>query len=54
MTGGTSLLRNFNKLMTKETGVPCHVADQTLLCVVKGTGIVLENFDLYKRSITKR
>lgn len=54
MTGGTSLLRNFNKLMTKETGVPCHVADQTLLCVVKGTGIVLENFDLYKRSVTKK
>lgn len=54
MAGGTSLLRNFDKLMTKETGVPCHVADQPLLCVVKGTGVAIENFDLYKRSITKR
>jgi rod shape-determining protein MreB len=51
MTGGTSLLRNFNKLMTQETGVPCLVADQPLLSVVKGTGMALENFDLYKRSI---
>lgn len=54
MAGGTSLLRNFDKLMTKETGVPCHVADQPMLCVVKGTGVALENFDLYKRSVTKK
>ena len=55
MSGGTSLLRNFNKLMTKDTGVPAHVAEEPLLCVVKGTGMVLENIDLWKRSIiTKR
>jgi len=51
MTGGTSLLRNFDKLMTKETGVPCHIADQAILCVAKGTGVVVENFDLYKRAL---
>lgn len=51
MSGGTSLLRNFDKLMTAETGVPCHVAEEPLLCVVRGTGIALENIDLYKRSI---
>jgi len=54
MSGGTSLLRNFDKLMTKETGVACHVAEDALLCVVRGTGIALENIDLYKRSITKK
>lgn len=52
MAGGTSLLRNFDRLMTKETGVPCLVVDEPMLCVVKGTGIALENFDLYKRNIT--
>ena len=52
MSGGTSLLRNFDKLMTKETGVPCHVADQAILCVAKGTGVVVENFDLYKRALS--
>jgi rod shape-determining protein MreB len=55
MSGGTSTLRNFDKLMTEETGVPAHVADDPLYCVVKGTGIVMENIDLWKRNIvTKR
>ena len=54
MSGGTSLLRNFDKLLTKETGVPCHVAEEPLLCVAKGTGIALDNLDLYKRAISKR
>jgi rod shape-determining protein MreB len=55
MSGGTSLLRNFSKLLTEETGVPAHVADEALFCVVKGTGVVMENIELWKRSvITKR
>lgn len=54
MSGGTSLLRNFDKLMTEETGVPAHVADEPLLCVVRGTGLVLENIELWKRSVTTR
>lgn len=54
MSGGSSLLRNFDKLMTEETGVPAHVADEPLLCVVRGTGLVLENIELWKRNITTR
>ena len=54
MSGGTSLLKNFDKFLTKETGVPCHVADEALLCVAKGTGIALDNLDLYKRAISRR
>lgn len=54
MSGGTSLLRNFDKLMTQETQVPCHVAEDAILCVARGTGVALENIDLYKRSITKK
>lgn len=54
MTGGTSLLRNFDKFMTKEIGVSCHVAEEALFCVVKGTGVALENIDLYKRSVTRK
>lgn len=54
MSGGTSLLKNFDKLMTKLTGVPCHVAEDPLLCVAKGTGVALENIELYKRSISKK
>jgi len=54
MSGGTSLLRNFDKLLTEETGVPAHVADDPMLCVVRGTGVVLENIELWKRSVTSR
>ena len=54
MTGGTCLLKNFDKLMTQITGVPCHVAEDALLCVVRGTGVALENIELYKRSISKK
>lgn len=53
MSGGTSLLRNLDKLMTQTTGVPCHVAEDALLCVVRGTGVAMENIELYKRSIKK-
>ncbi len=54
MSGGTSTLRNFDKLMTQLTGVPCHVAEDPLLCVVRGTGVALENIELYKRSISRK
>jgi rod shape-determining protein MreB len=51
MSGGTSLLRNIDQLMSKATGVPAYVADDALFCVAKGTGIALENLEFYKRSI---
>jgi len=51
VSGGGSLLRNFDKLITQATDVPCFRADDPLLCVAKGTGIVLEHLDLYKRSL---
>ena len=51
MSGGSSLLRNFDELISQATGVPCYVADEPLLCVAKGTGIALENLEAYKRSI---
>lgn len=54
MSGGTSLVYNFDKLMTQITGVPCHVADDALLCVVRGTGVAMENIELYKRSISRK
>lgn len=54
LSGGTSMLNNLDKLMTEETGVPCHVAETPLMCVAQGTGMALENLDLYKRSVSKR
>jgi rod shape-determining protein MreB len=51
MTGGGSLLRNFHQLLTKETGVPCYVADNPMACVALGAGKALEDYELIKRSL---
>jgi rod shape-determining protein MreB len=51
MSGGGSLLRNIDTLLTQVTGVPCHVADNSLHCVALGTGIALEHFDFFKKCL---
>lgn len=42
LTGGGALLRGFDKLVSQETGIPVHVAERPLDCVVEGTGKSLE------------
>jgi len=54
LSGGTSQLRGFDRYVTQETGVPAHVAEEPLYCVVKGIGIILGEFDAYKRAISYR
>ena len=51
VAGGGACLRNIASLLSQETGVPCFVAEESLNCVAKGTGAVLDNLDLYKKSI---
>src|SRR3989344_3034921 len=51
LSGGTSLLRNIDKLLSQATGVPSMLADDPLLCVARGTGIALDNLEAYKVSI---
>jgi len=51
LSGGGALLDKIDELVTKITGVPCYIADEPLLSVAKGTGITLENLEVYKRSI---
>ncbi|MDO8676628.1 MAG: rod shape-determining protein [Candidatus Azambacteria bacterium] len=54
LAGGTALLRNFDELVVKTTGVLAYVAEEPLFCVAKGAGLVLENLEFYKRNITAR
>ncbi len=49
MTGGSSLLRNLDKLLAKETDMPVYVSDEALNCVVLGTGIAVEHVDTYRK-----
>ncbi len=51
MTGGGSLLRNLDGLLTQETGIACYVADSPLICVALGTGVAMQYFDTLKRSL---
>jgi len=52
MTGGGSMLRHIDELMTQITGIPCYVADQPLQCVAVGTGIALDKLDLLRDSLS--
>jgi len=51
LTGGGSLLRNIDRLIALETGVPCYVADDPLSCVAVGAGLALEHLELIKRAM---
>lgn len=51
LSGGSSQLRNLDRLLSQTTGVPAYLADDAPLCVARGTGIALDNIELYKRSI---
>ena len=51
LTGGGSLLRNIDVLLTKITGVPCEVAEEPIYCTVKGAGIAVDHLEAYKKSI---
>lgn len=51
MTGGSSQLRNLADLVYRRTGVKARVADDPLLCVVKGTGEALNHLETYKKTI---
>lgn len=51
LSGGSGQLRNLDELLSRATDVPAYLADDSLLNVVKGTGVALENLESYKRSI---
>ena len=52
ITGGGALLRDLDQLLKAETGLPVHIAEEPLNCVVKGCGIALENMDKLRTSFT--
>ncbi|MDO8559367.1 MAG: rod shape-determining protein [bacterium] len=54
VSGGGALLRNIDGLIAQSIGIPCFIAEDPLLCVAKGTGVVLENLDIYKKSIMSK
>lgn len=51
LSGGTSLLTNFDRYITYYTGVPAFVVEDPLFCVIRGIGMMLENLQIYKEAI---
>jgi len=54
LTGGTSELRRLPDFITEKTGVKAKRASDALFCVVKGTGVALEELEIYKKLSVKR
>src|SRR5215203_3659745 len=48
MTGGGALIRGLDALLQQETGLPIHVDEDPLTCVVRGTGRILDDFEKYR------
>jgi rod shape-determining protein MreB len=51
LSGGGALLRNIDRYVAYQTGVPAIVADNPQTCVATGTGLALENLDVLKRNL---
>ena len=45
LTGGGALLKDLDKMISEETGIPVILADEPLTCVVRGCGMALERLE---------
>ena len=54
ISGGLSLLRNIDRLISDETGMPVFIADEPEKCVVKGVGMALDNIEVLKKATKTR
>ena len=53
LTGGGALLKNLDKLISKETGLPVHIADDPLSCVAIGTGKALDQEETFSPMLSE-
>ncbi len=53
LTGGGALLKNIDKLISKDTGLPVTIADNPLECVALGTGKALDNEELFSTMLSE-
>ncbi|RJQ28365.1 rod shape-determining protein [Candidatus Parcubacteria bacterium] len=51
LSGGSAQLHNLPNFFERALGVPAYVAEDPLFCVAKGTGLILDHLDTYKRTL---
>jgi len=51
LTGGGALLRNVERMLTQQTGVPCYIAENPMACVALGAGRAIDIYDAIRRSM---
>ena len=54
LTGGGALLKNLDERMREDTSLPIHIAEDPLTCVVRGCGIILDDFERYEKVLLKQ
>jgi len=54
LSGGSAGLRNIDEFFKRFLGVPIYVADEAIFCVARGTGMVLDHLDTYKRTLINK
>jgi len=54
LSGGGALLRNLDEFFERIIGVPAYQAEEPLFCVARGTGIILNHLDTYKRTLLNK
>lgn len=51
LAGGGALLRNADRMLTQQTGVPCYLAEDPMACVALGAGRALDIYEAIRRSM---
>ena len=54
LSGGSAQLRDLEEFFKRSLGVPAYVAEDPFFCVARGTAIVLNHLDVYKRTLLSK
>ncbi len=54
LSGGSAQLRDLEEFFKRSLGVAAYVAEDPILCVAKGTAIILNHLDVYKRTLLNK
>ncbi len=54
ISGGGGQLRNIDEFFKRMTGVSCYIAEEPLFCVAKGSGLILDHLEVYKRTLLNK